>query len=175
MIEKKLFSINECKFLLSLSNDKLFLQSKTTKHGGIQVVSNARTSSEVEVDLNFDISSKILKNIKQFGVVSLPSFCTILKYEVGQEIKKHKDDGLLYENRYKTMIIQLSDESEYEGGELCIFENNNEVVASKEIGNVILFNSSMYHSINKIQSGTRYSMIFWLSHSNLGLIRKSLI
>jgi predicted 2-oxoglutarate/Fe(II)-dependent dioxygenase YbiX len=76
-----------------------------------------------------------------------------------------------YPNRYKTMIIQLSDESEYEGGELCIFEKDKVLIVSKDIGNVIMFDSSIEHCANKIKEGTRYSMVFWLSIDNFGLTK----
>ncbi len=72
------------------------------------------------------------------------------------------------------MIVQLSNESEYKGGELCIFEKNEEIITSKDVGNVIIFDSSMEHCANKIIEGVRYSMVLWLSIDDFGLT-KSLI
>ena len=95
-------------------------------------------------------------------------------FDKNQEFKRHNDAGAEYPNRYKTLIIQLSDSSEYKGGELCIYEKDNELIASKDIGNVIMFDSSIDHCANKIEDGIRYSMVFWLSIYNFGL-NKSLI
>ena len=46
--------------------------------------------------------------------------------------------------RYKT-LIQLSEN--YKGGELIIWDNNDEIVCDTTIGNMILFPSKLYHRL----------------------------
>ena len=169
--QKKLFSQDECDYFKSLSDDKTFERSKITEHTNSNIISECRTSLEVVVEVNFSLSNLILGKVKEFGIKTLPNYFIILKYDKNQEFKKHRDSGVDYPNRYKTMIIQLSDESEYEGGELCIFEKDKVLIVSKDIGNVIMFDSSMEHCANKIKEGTRYSMVFWLSIDNFGLTK----
>jgi predicted 2-oxoglutarate/Fe(II)-dependent dioxygenase YbiX len=169
-----LFSKEECEYFKSLSTNKMFYRSKVTEHTNSNTISEYRTSHEVGIQLDTDLSNIILKKVKEFGIKTLPNYCVILKYDKNQEFKRHSDSGADYPNRYKTMIIQLSDESDYIGGELCIFEKDRELIASKDIGNVIMFDSSIEHCANKIQKGIRYSMVFWLSIDNFGLT-KSLI
>lgn len=174
VIEKKLFNKDECDYFKSLSSDKLFERSKVLASDGIVGISDYRSSEQVIVYLDFELSAMILEKVQQFGVKSLPEYFTILKYNKKQEFQRHNDTGITYKSRYKTLIIQLSDETEYDGGELCIFQNNKTTISSKEVGNVIMFDSSIDHSANKIKEGIRYSMVFWLSIDNFGL-NKSLI
>jgi predicted 2-oxoglutarate/Fe(II)-dependent dioxygenase YbiX len=174
IIQKKLFSQEECDYFKSLSNEKLFEHSKITEHPQFYSIPEFRTSSEVVIDIDSNLSNLILEKVNGFGIKTLPKHFIILKYDENQEFKRHNDVGLDFPNRYKTLIIQLSNETDYEGGELCIFHDGKTITASKDIGNVIIFDSSIDHSANKIKSGTRYSMVFWLSIDDFGLT-KSLI
>lgn len=173
-IQKKLFTQNECEYFKSLSNNKTFEQSEVIGKNDTIIVSNYRTSKQVKIETNPDLSNMILEKVKEFGVKTLPEYFMILKYDKNQEFKRHNDSTLHYPNRYKTLIIQLSNETDYDGGELCIFQNNKEIIISKEIGTVIMFDSSLDHCANKIKEGIRYSMVCWLSVDNFG-ITKSLI
>jgi predicted 2-oxoglutarate/Fe(II)-dependent dioxygenase YbiX len=172
--QKKLFSQDECDYFKSLSDDKTFERSKITEHTNSNIISECRTSLEVVVEVNFSLSNLILGKVKEFGIKTLPNYFIILKYDKNQEFKRHNDTGIDYPNRFKTLIIQLSNETDYDGGELCIFHNGKTIISSKEIGNVIIFDSSIDHCANKIEDGIRYSMVFWLSIDNFGL-NKSLI
>jgi len=169
VIQKKLFNKYECDYFKSLPDDKLFKRSTIVDNNKLVTISEYRTSCEVRMELDINLSDIILEKVKEFGIKSLPDFFIILKYDINQEFKKHNDSGGIYSNRYKTLIIQLSDKTEYDGGELCIFQNGETLVSSKEIGNVIMFDSSIEHCANKIQEGIRYSMVFWLSIDNFGL------
>jgi predicted 2-oxoglutarate/Fe(II)-dependent dioxygenase YbiX len=169
-----LFSKEECEYFKSLSTNKMFYRSKVTEHTSSNIISEYRTSHEVGIQLDTDLSNIILEKVKEFGIKTLPNYFIILKYDKNQEFKRHNDTGIDYPNRFKTLIIQLSNETDYDGGELCIFHNGKTIISSKEIGNVIIFDSSIDHCANKIEDGIRYSMVFWLSIDNFGL-NKSLI
>ena len=174
VIQKKLFNKYECDYFKSLSDDKSFKRSEVTDNNKLGIISEYRTSSESLIKLDYDLSNTILEKLNEFGIKNLPEFFIILKYNKGQEFKRHNDSGLEYPNRYKTLIIQLSNETDYDGGELCIFQNNKEIITSKEIGNVIMFDSTIDHCVNKIKEGVRYCMLYRLSFGNFGL-NKSLI
>ena len=174
IIQKKLFSQDECDYFISISNDKSFERSKITEHVQFYNISEFRTSSEVVVEMDTNLFNLIFEKVKEFGIKSLPNQFIILRYNKNQEFKRHNDVGLDYPDRYKTLIVQLSNETDYEGGELCIFHNDEIITSSKEVGNVIMFDSSIDHLANKVKTGTRYSMVFWLSIDNFGLT-KSLI
>lgn len=174
IIQKKLFNKDDCDYFKSLSDDKSFERSKVAGYNNLNIISEHRTSSELIIELDDDLSNMMIEKLKEFEVKSLPEFFIILKYDKNQEFKRHTDSGVEYPNRYKTVIIQLSNETDYDGGELCIFHNGETTVSSKEIGNVMMFDSSIEHSVNKINDGIRYSIVFWLSIDNF-ILKKSLI
>jgi predicted 2-oxoglutarate/Fe(II)-dependent dioxygenase YbiX len=121
IIQKKLFNKYDCQYFKSLSDDDSFKRSKVTGYRNLDIISEHRTSSELTIELNNDLSNMILEKLKEFEIKSLPEFFMILKYDKNQEFKRHTDSGIEYPNRYKTLIIQLSNETDYDGGELCIF------------------------------------------------------
>jgi PKHD-type hydroxylase len=114
--------------------------------------------------------------------------CQFTKYKLGQYYDWHCDGwNKPYERggpdhpehgkvRKLSMTCQLTDGSEYEGGELEFdFRNyepnkrkeNNHVVQAKEIlpkGSIIVFPSFVWHRVKPVTKGTRYSLVMW----NLG-------
>jgi PKHD-type hydroxylase len=67
--------------------------------------------------------------------------------------------------RKLSFIMQLSDPSEYEGGDVQILSSaNNELfVLPKERGVISVFDSSLKHRVLKIKSGHRKSLVGWIS------------
>jgi predicted 2-oxoglutarate/Fe(II)-dependent dioxygenase YbiX len=59
--------------------------------------------------------------------------------------------------RAVSITVQLSDPSEYDGGELEVASLN----ASKEVGTVALFPSYMVHKVHRVRKGTRRSVVAW--------------
>lgn len=174
IIQKKLFTQVECEYFKSLANHTSFERSEVVVRNKTSAISNYRTSSQVKIEITPSLSDIILEKVKHFEIKTLPDYFIILKYDKTQEYKRHNDTGPYHLDRYKTLIIQLSNENDYDGGELCVFYNDEITTISKEIGNVVLFDSSLDHCANKIKEGIRYSMVFWLSIDNFGL-NKSLI
>ena len=59
--------------------------------------------------------------------------------------------------------LELSDENEYEDGELILYNNvnNSTITACKSKGSIIVFDSRMTHEVTPVTSGTRYSLVKW--------------
>jgi hypothetical protein len=82
----------------------------------------------------------------------------IKKYIEGDKFDSHHDSCGNIEtmmHRKLNLIIQLSDESDYEGGELSIGSYK----ASKTIGTGIFFPADVYHAVTTINRGNRLSLI----------------
>jgi PKHD-type hydroxylase len=112
--------------------------------------------------------------------------CQFTKYKVGQYYDWHCDSWEEPYNKPNTiehgkirklsMTCQLTDGSEYEGGELEFdFRNYNpsqrdelhHLVKAKQIlpkGSIIVFPSYVYHRVKPVTKGVRYSLVMW----NLG-------
>ena len=72
----------------------------------------------------------------------------VQKYKVGFEFKPHIDDVLsndktMKRKRHYTILLQLSETSEYSGGELWV-RDNKDIKVNQEIGNVCIFDHIRY-------------------------------
>lgn len=68
-------------------------------------------------------------------------------------------------HRKLSMSIQLSDPSDYEGGDLEIqplYLGRPDPTMLRKQGNVIVFPSFLLHKITPVTKGTRYSMVAWM-------------
>lgn len=73
----------------------------------------------------------------------------------------HLDMGPGKARRKLSLICQLSDPSEYEGGELQM--NTGQIlVPEKEKGTVIIFPSYILHRVTPVTKGTRRSLVMWI-------------
>jgi PKHD-type hydroxylase len=60
------------------------------------------------------------------------------------------------------MVLQLSDPSEYEGGNLEILSSQGEVLTvDKKKGFLAMFPSFKTHRVTPVTSGTRKSLVVW--------------
>jgi PKHD-type hydroxylase len=105
--------------------------------------------------------------------------CQFTKYKINQFYDWHIDTFKpLKNNRQRkiSMTCQLTDGSEYEGGELQfdfrdyspnLRDESNHLVTVKEIlpkGTIVVFPSFLWHRVQPVTKGTRYSLVMW----NLG-------
>jgi PKHD-type hydroxylase len=75
----------------------------------------------------------------------------------------HLDVGQHNSRRKLSVVVQLSDPSEYEGGELQIWTGTKEpTVVEKEKGTVIIFPSYLLHQVTPVTKGTRRSLVLWV-------------
>lgn len=67
--------------------------------------------------------------------------------------------------RKLSFSIQLSDPSEYEGGELLLHYSDPPEKTPKDLGAMILFPSYTLHEVTPVTKGTRYALVGWV-HGN---------
>ena len=93
--------------------------------------------------------------------------------EKGGFYSKHRDCGIKQsmENyvdiRKLSFTIQLTDENEYEGGELIFYHDNKEKKAPKSKGTIIFFESDISHEVTPVTKGVRHSLVSWVQGPNL--------
>lgn len=78
---------------------------------------------------------------------------------------EHTDKLLKGLVRKLTIVIQLTDENEYEGGELQFFLGGEPTKAPRKQGTVIIFPSYILHSVTPTTKGTRHSLVGWITGS----------
>lgn len=65
--------------------------------------------------------------------------------------------------RKLSFTLQLSDPTDYRGGEVEFLDNaNKRFLAPKQRGTMIVFDSRVRHRVRKIKSGTRKSIVGWV-------------
>ena len=86
-------------------------------------------------------------------------------YSEGDFYSWHQDDTLASEDilvRKLSIVVQLSDPEEYEGGNLellGVFDQKYIVPRTK--GTIIIFDSRTRHRVTKVRSGHRRSLVGW--------------
>jgi len=79
----------------------------------------------------------------------------------------HSDVGLTVPHRKLSMVVQLSDELEYEGGTLQLNVGHDWLEISKKKGTLVIFPSFVLHRVTPVTSGVRQSLVSWISGPNL--------
>ena len=65
-------------------------------------------------------------------------------------------------HRKVSIVVQLSDPSEYQGGVLQIKNGTNEFDVPLGKGNVVIFPSFLLHRVTPLTSGNRKSLVLWV-------------
>ena len=146
---------------------KDFAQDEVTSGLHRRGSKNFFTSASFYTCLVFRYDNPIYETLdyvwEQYGKKIYSDIQFIEPYEIkmyieGDKFDSHHDscgniETMMY--RKLNLIIQLSDESEYDGGELSIGSYK----LSKAMGTGIFFPADSYHAVTTITSGTRLSLI----------------
>lgn len=99
----------------------------------------------------------------KFQVSAMLEGIQLTHYDVGGHYDWHTDNGHKQSSLRKlSAIIQLSDPSEYEGGNIEFIGAPGEV-ASRERGSLIVFPSYIGHRVTQVMHGKRRSAVAWIS------------
>ena len=77
--------------------------------------------------------------------------------------KWHQDFGAPGVSRKFSMVLQLSDPMEYEGGELQILTRGEPISMEKKRGIITVFPAWTLHQVTPVVKGTRQSLVAWVS------------
>ena len=104
------------------------------------------------------------KEMWNFHLSSIVDFLQFTEYSGDEEghYDWHMDiGGRASSTRKLSMVIQLSDPGEYEGGKLQFMINRQIIEAPVEKGTVIFFPSYLLHRVTKVEKGWRNSLVCW--------------
>ncbi len=137
---------------------------------------NIRKVSKVELNRNdfhnIGIYEKILRAVYatnrdfyQFNINGLVENLEILKYDssIKAVYKKHIDYGGGVWPRKISIVVQLSNSEDYEGGNTMIYIGDEPIKLDKTIGCINLFPSYQLHEVTPITKGVRYALVGWVS------------
>ncbi len=97
-----------------------------------------------------------------------------LIYEEGDYFIRHRDllnagtrlvvDNVPTPQRRISTSTLISESTDFEGGELILFdEDKNEIDSKLEVGETIMFDSYTAHKVNPVTKGTREVLVAWFS------------
>jgi PKHD-type hydroxylase len=164
--EKVLFTKDECNIILN-SVDNNYTSSKITDSYGVVKENNYRTSTQNKIKIEGELKNLLLNKLSHFGVYDFPISGNIVKYEIGEYFKKHEDRGETHPHRYKTLIIQLSADGDYDGGKLVLYDNKKIKPIDSTIGNTVIFDSNILHEVTPVTNGVRHTFVCWLRKKDL--------
>jgi PKHD-type hydroxylase len=75
----------------------------------------------------------------------------------------HVDIGANVPTRKLSLCMQLSDPSEYEGGELQVWRGGDPLIEEKKKGRITIFPSWTMHRVTPVTSGVRHSLVCWVT------------
>lgn len=75
----------------------------------------------------------------------------------------HQDFGSSGISRKLSMVLQLSDPSEYEGGELQLLTRKEPISVEKKRGLITVFPAWTLHQVTPVTRGTRQTLVTWVS------------
>lgn len=177
---KKWFNDEQCDSILEMAQDIPSERSKIGTDTGIRENddfrrSNIRFIQEADTRFQF-LFDDIWKMARQANndwfdfQLSKLDYIQLAEYDSAElgEYKRHHDvfwmNGDPKYHRKLSCVIQLTDPSEYEGGDL-LFHNTSAVPDSNEIrerGTVIFFPSFVEHQASAVTKGIRHSLASWI-------------
>ena len=190
------FVLHRENFLTSEQCDELiqkFDESKPQKSGvagtyegselneNVRKVQEVRLKNDVVLSDGFKLTKHIIMACEMSNLINFKfqlekpyqlEDIVLLRYENTDKYDWHLDIGKNETSVRKiSAIIQLSDEQDYEGGDLKfnlrgLDSSNGDTVMSpppefKQQGSLVIFPSFLWHKVEPITSGKRYSLVMW--------------
>ena len=102
----------------------------------------------------------------KFDIFGLAEGLQFTQYTAPNQFYKMHIDKLFMKNvRKLSIVVQLTDENEYEGGdlELILGSGDDTVKMPRKQGKLIMFPSYILHQVTPITKGQRHSLVGWIT------------
>lgn len=171
MEQEIILTNEECDWILQSAGE--YHRGGITRDGEAVEIDEMRTCYEFTFVDNQELYNLLFPKLQKFGIKSLPSNMTVVRYDKGQEFKAHLDRGVGHGDRIKTVSIQLSESSDYKGGDFIVMVRNKIIkekrqeLVNRDKGSVVIFESDLLHYVTEVLDGTRYALVFWLKAENI--------
>jgi hypothetical protein len=143
------------------TDDKVFMKSDDYR---ITDVTWAKTGTKI-FDTLFHYIQSANKEVWNYDISGMESV-QMGRYRKGGHYEWHSDaDDPCPENyqRKLSCSFQLSDEDSYEGGDLVFKKaNQEEIIAPRKQGSIIVFPSNITHKVTPVTAGVRFSAVAWM-------------
>ena len=107
---------------------------------------------------------EINKNVWNFDLFDFYEPLKFNEYNASEKSSTafHTDTGFDFTNfRKLTFIMQLSNETDYEGGEVILLNSSKPIIMPKTRGSIVIFPSYILHKVDPIKKGIRNSLVIF--------------
>lgn len=166
-----IFSPDECKIIIEKFKDKLE-QGTIGNNDRLEEIRQSKIhllqSNDNENKWIFEkIAGAVLYLNQQFFNFDIEKIETLQFSEYDESYKgfyeKHID--MMYQSvgfRKLSFTILLSNDKDYEGGELLLHYDIEPAVTRQEQGGIVMFPSYTLHEVKPVTKGTRYALVGWV-------------
>lgn len=170
LYNEKLFSKKDLKSVYEIINNE-----ENFWNDGLATVSGSSTEEQLRLtknNLELNIPYYLMEEIKNtifskvdscsefyyftLAKISVPPI--ISRTNVGSYYRPHHDAP---QNGHFSTTIFLNEPDEYDGGELCLWINNEVKKFKPPAGSMVTYKTGINHMVNEVTRGHRDSFIFW--------------
>lgn len=113
-----------------------------------------------------NVCSEMNERFFKFDIFGLAEGLQFTQYTAPNQFYKMHMDKLFMKNvRKLSIVVQLTDENEYEGGdlELILGADDDTVKMPRKKGKLIMFPSYIIHQVTPVTKGQRHSLVGWIT------------
>jgi PKHD-type hydroxylase len=164
------FSKEECQKIINISKDKGLIKGTTFGDSNIRDSKISWLYPADGIDWVFrrvtDITLNLNERFFKFDLFGINEGFQFTNYKAPSgKYGKHVDRSMNMSVRKLSISIQLTNPEEYEGGELKLYDGDDEkaIVMDKTQGTLILFPSYVLHEVMPVTKGERNSLVTWVT------------
>jgi len=163
-----LFTKKECEKIIKVAKKKGFIEATTIDKTKVRSSNITWLYASDDLQWVFQRVTDTVLNLNdrffKFDLFGLNEGFQFTNYKAPSgKYGKHIDRCIDIPVRKLSLSIQLTDPKEYEGGDLCLYQEEKGDVMKKEQGTLILFPSYILHEVKPITKGERNSLVSWVT------------
>lgn len=162
-------SDEECKSLIEIGLSKK-TKKGSTFNGENDPVRDSNVSWLIGCDADWlfrritDATLQVNKTQFHFDLIGLGEGLQFTQYKApGGKYGAHTDSGPGMMVRKLSFVIQLSNPTDYEGGNLKLYLSDDPLIIPKRKGSICFFPSYVLHEVTKVTKGERFSLVGWIT------------
>jgi len=165
---QNVFTKEECEKIIDLGTSIPLECGETVGNNDFRKSSVSWIFPDPEINWIFEKLSHHINVINdqffKFDIFGLAEGLQFTKYEApDNKYQKHTDRLFNTLTRKISVTVQLSEPETYTGGDLCLYQEESPTTLLKSQGTLIAFPSFMLHEVTPVETGTRYSLVAWVT------------
>jgi PKHD-type hydroxylase len=167
---KNAFSKEECQTIINIAKNKGLIKGTTKGESDVRDSKISWLYPSDNIDWVFRRVTDIVLNLNErffkFNLFGLNEGFQFTNYEApSSKYGKHIDRAINIPVRKLSISIQLTNPEEYEGGELKLYDGDDDKanIMDKTQGTLIIFPSYVLHEVMPVNKGERNSLVTWVT------------